>query len=91
MSSNKERRTFIRVEIPILCRVIADGNVYEAECLDLSATGMSILLRRGMLRVGDEIRVLSEENDDMPHIDAAAEVVRVIDERACKYGIKFRE
>ena len=91
MSGNKERRTFIRVELPIECRVILKGSVYDAKCLDLSATGMSLLLKNGSLAVGDSIQVISDDADDMPHIDAQAKVVRVIDPRPCKYGTKFEE
>ncbi|MBP3748795.1 MAG: PilZ domain-containing protein [Ruminobacter sp.] len=91
MTGNKERRTFIRVELPIECRVIRQDAVYDAKCLDLSATGMSLILKNGSLEVGDAIQVISDDEDDMPHIDAQAKVVRVIDQRSCKYGIKFEE
>lgn len=93
MSSNKERRTFIRVELPIKCRVVTEESVFKAECLDLSATGMSLLLMEGGLQVGQAVQIISDddEDDDMPHIDAKAKVVRIIDGRSGKYGIKFEE
>jgi c-di-GMP-binding flagellar brake protein YcgR len=90
MSSNKERRTFIRVELPIKCRVVTKESVFKAECLDLSATGMSLLLMEGDLQVGQAVQIISDD-DDMPHIDAKAKVVRIIDVRSGKYGIKFEE
>lgn len=91
MSSNKERRTFIRVELPIKCRVVTKESVFKAECLDLSATGMSLLLMEGDLQVGQAVQIISDDDDEMPHIDAKAKVVRIIDVRSGKYGIKFEE
>ena len=52
---------------------------------------MSLLLMEGDLQVGQAVQIISDDDDDMPHIDAKAKVVRIIDVRSGKYGIKFEE
>ncbi len=91
MNTNRERRAFIRVELPVPCTVNFDSQTFLAECLNISATGMCIALNEGQLSVGDVIQIkLGEENDaELPALDAQARVVRVIDDNTKKYGIQF--
>lgn len=90
MENNRERRTFIRVELPVDCTITTDTTKLTAECLDISATGMSVFLKAGTLKLGELIKVKFENpGDDLPMLDAKAKVVRIIDEKAKKYGIQF--
>lgn len=90
MESNRERRTFIRVDLPVECIITTQSGKITAECLNISATGMSIYLKTGTLNIGDNIQVKFEDpGEDLPMLDAKAKVVRVIDAKTNKYGIQF--
>lgn len=90
MNNIRERRTFIRVDLPVDCIVIHDGARMEAECLNISATGMSLNLENGSLSIDDIIEIkLDDSDEDLPPLDAKAKVIRIIDAKTKKYGIQF--
>ncbi len=91
MDSTRERRTYIRVELPVSCMIVYAGKRLPGECLNISATGMSITIKTGFnLHIGDEVEIkLDDESDDLPPLDAKAKVVRIIDAESRQYGIQF--
>ncbi len=88
--NKEERRTFIRVELPVKCSILADNTTISADCLNISATGMCISLSSGKLSIGQMIHVHLEDNDEgVPALNAQAKVVRIIDPKLGQYGIQF--
>ncbi|MEE1339940.1 MAG: PilZ domain-containing protein [Succinivibrionaceae bacterium] len=90
MTINKERRTFIRVDLPLDCIIKTQEETINATCKNLSATGMSIELKDGSLKINDSIQVILNDNQEaVPALNATAKVVRIINEDLKQYGIAF--
>lgn len=81
LEGNKEKvlETFAKYEETI-----------NATCKNLSATGMSIELKDGSLKINDSIQVILNDNQEaVPALNATAKVVRIINEDLKQYGIAF--
>lgn len=90
MDHCRERRAFIRVELPVRCQIVANEQKLEAECINISATGMSIRLKEQILEVNDKVTVIIDDNSsNIPALNTEAIVVRVIDSQARQYGLQF--
>ena len=91
MDNTRERRTYIRVDLPVECTILFGDKKLPGECLNISATGMSIVVKSSVsLNIGDEVEIqLDDADDDLPPLDANAKVVRIIDKENRKYGIQF--
>ena len=90
MTINKERRTLIRVDLPLDCIIKTQEETINATCKNLSATGMSIELKDGSLKINDSIQVILNDNQEaVPALNATAKVVRIINEDLKQYGIAF--
>ena len=72
-----EKRDFIRMRLEAPVILHHAGQEIEAQCLDLSSTGMQVLAS-AQLRMGDKVRVLiPSEHSELKGLDAQTEVVRV--------------
>ncbi len=90
MGNFRERRTFIRVDLPVPCKIMQNNTQYDAVCMNISATGMSVQLKTGSLKANDVVIIVLDCNDSgLPSLDSEAKVVRVIDEQARQYGLQF--
>ena len=86
----RERRTFIRVELPVRCTIVFAQKKIQAECINISATGMSVRLKNEVLAVNDKVTViLDDDSSDVPSLNTEAVVVRIIDAQARQYGLQF--
>ena len=90
MDHTRERRTFIRVELPVRCTIVFAQKKIQAECINISATGMSVRLKNEVLAVNDKVTViLDDDSSDVPSLNTEAVVVRIFDAHARQYGLQF--
>ncbi|HSX71342.1 PilZ domain-containing protein [Pseudomonas subflava] len=72
-----EKRDFIRMRLEAPVILHHAGQEIEAQCLDLSSTGMQVEANC-QIAVGDRVKVhIPSEHSELKGLDAQAEVVRV--------------
>ncbi|QLF91886.1 PilZ domain-containing protein [Pseudomonas sp. ABC1] len=81
MSSNDrqytEKRDFIRMNVDSRATLTANGQQFDAHCLDLSSTGLQ-LLARAELQIGEQVEVLiASGHPELKGLHVTATVVRV--------------
>ena len=72
-----EKRDFIRMNINAPITLSQGGQSIQGVCLDLSGTGMQVLVA-GSFNLGEKIRVqIPSEHAELDGLDTLTEVVRV--------------
>ena len=65
MDNTRERRTYIRVDLPVECTILFGDKKLPGECLNISATGMSIVVKSSVsLNIGDEVEIQLDDADE---------------------------